>query len=562
MLTVAATAAVAAALYLTAADYRANAGQRVQEAFSRADFAARVKPARDSLGMVADFPFLGVGLGAWPDIFRRYSSSPWSPDFWPAAHDEYVQLTAETGSVGFLLALAAVGALVSLIRSGWSSLPIRQFPMVAAFCAGLSATAVQALFDFPLRIPANALLATVMAAASLRALCIGEPARCPDASPRAWAGGCALLAAGLMWLAWHQPDVPYPYNLSASDDRGALRAQLMQHPANSRVHLALLAALGASMPPEQRVRELRTALYLEPSNPIARDLYAHTLFAQGKADEAAAEITRSVFNSPSLDTHYYLSVRLIPWLAPVEQRAVVAGLQRAIASDYPDSSQALADFYRVLGRFDQQAQILEWAARSEHDRHVRCDLLTQAGVAYASAGERRDAARSFDEAIAAEPTNPDPYRYMAQALLAPAKEFDQAREVLSQGIARGADRLTLLMAAAGMERQAGNLEAAEAPLKQAAQLQPYNFEVALGLGELYLAEGKFDQSAAWLKKATSIDPQSAPAFFALAQAEDNGYQYYAAGRDYARAAELAPGNQSYSVRYAEFRRRAAMYSSP
>jgi O-antigen ligase/tetratricopeptide (TPR) repeat protein len=562
VLTVAAAATVTAALYLTAADYRVNAGQRVQEAFTRADLAARVKPARDSLDMIADFPLLGLGSGAWPDIFRRYSSPPWSPDFWPAAHDEYVQLAVETGVVGFLLALAAVGALVSLIRSGLSSLPMRRFPMVAAFCAGLSAMAVQAMFDFPLRIPANALLATVMAAALLRAICGGERAGPTAASPHVWAGGCALLAVGLMWTAWHQPAVPYPYNLSVSEDRGALRAQLMQHPANSRVHLALLAALGESMPVEQGVRELRSAPYLEPANPIARDLYAHTLFAQGKADEAAAEITRSVLNSPSLGTHYYLSVRLIPWLTPAEQSAVVAGLQRAIASGYPDSNQALANLYRVLGRFGQQAGVLERAARSEPDRHVRCDLLTQAAVAYARAGEHRDAARSFDEAIAAQPTNPDPYRYMAQALLAPAKEFDQAREVLSQGMARGADRLTLLIAAAAIEREAGKLEAAEAPLKEAARLQPYNFEVALELGELYLTEGKFDQSTAWLKKATSIDPQSAPAFFELAQAEDNGYQYYTAGRDYARAAELAPGNQSYSAKYAEFRRRVAMYSSP
>jgi len=433
--------------------------------------------------------------------------------------------------------------------------------MVAAFGAGLSAMAAQALFDFPLRIPANALLATVMAAALLRVLCGGEPAGLPAAAPHRWAGGCALFAAGLIWPAWHQPSVPYPYNLSVSGDRLAIRAELMQHPANSRVHLALLAALGQSMAVERRVWELRAALYLEPANPVARDLYAHTLFAQGRADEAAAEITRSIFNSPALDTHYYLSVRLIPWLTPLEQRAVESGLQRAIAAGYPDSSQALADFYRVLGKFNQQAGILEQAAWSESDRHVRCDLLTQAAVAHARAGQHGLAVRCFDEAIAAEPTNPDPYRDMAQTLVA-ANEWDQARQVIRQGMARGADRLILLMAAAAVERRAGKLQAAEAPLEDAAQLQPYNFEVALDLGELYLAESKFDQAARWFKKATRIDPQSAPAFFDLAQAEDNGYQYYAAGRDYARAAELAPGDRTYAAKYAEFRRRLAANSSP
>ena len=51
--------------------------------------------------MIRDFPVFGVGLAAWPEVFSRYQPGPWSADYFHEAHNDYVQLLAETGAIGF-----------------------------------------------------------------------------------------------------------------------------------------------------------------------------------------------------------------------------------------------------------------------------------------------------------------------------------------------------------------------------------------------------------------------------------------------------------------------------
>src|SRR5712692_2844300 len=61
----------------------------------------RVATWKDSVGMIRDFPLFGVGLGAWSELFPRYQRSPWSPLFYSEAHNDYLELVAETGLIGF-----------------------------------------------------------------------------------------------------------------------------------------------------------------------------------------------------------------------------------------------------------------------------------------------------------------------------------------------------------------------------------------------------------------------------------------------------------------------------
>ena len=116
--------------------------------------------------MALETPVFGVGLGAYQDAFTRFR-----PTVVPAdklvdfAHNDYLQLLAETGVVGFgLLAWALVGLAVFVVRR----LVLRRDPLVkgltiGALCA-LAVAAFHSVLDFGLHRPANAILVVATAA--------------------------------------------------------------------------------------------------------------------------------------------------------------------------------------------------------------------------------------------------------------------------------------------------------------------------------------------------------------------------------------------------------------
>ena len=68
----------------------------------------RKSVASDSLRMLRDHPIYGVGLGNFETAYPRYQSFP--SDLWiDYAHNDYVQAVAETGLVGAVLIVSALG---------------------------------------------------------------------------------------------------------------------------------------------------------------------------------------------------------------------------------------------------------------------------------------------------------------------------------------------------------------------------------------------------------------------------------------------------------------------
>jgi O-antigen ligase len=76
---------------------RAQTDARAMETVTQESLASRMELAASSLAMLRDFPLFGVGLGCWPEVFPRYRQPPWSPTFWNATHNDYVQMATETG---------------------------------------------------------------------------------------------------------------------------------------------------------------------------------------------------------------------------------------------------------------------------------------------------------------------------------------------------------------------------------------------------------------------------------------------------------------------------------
>lgn len=109
---------------------------------------------RDTAQLIREYPLMGVGLGTFEAPFlKQKTSDPMLLDQY--AHNDYLQVLAETGVIGFML---LCWALVTALRSCWPRRPPTQID--AALSAGafgaVTAIALHSLTDFNLSIPANA----------------------------------------------------------------------------------------------------------------------------------------------------------------------------------------------------------------------------------------------------------------------------------------------------------------------------------------------------------------------------------------------------------------------
>jgi O-antigen ligase len=118
----------------------------------------RVAMAKDGLRMFWHKPVLGWGFGTFPTVYPQFRSF-YTNLFVNAAHNDYVQVLAETGLVGFLI---VIWFIVSVYRRGLRGLSRwndnwDQVLRLAAL-VGCTGILVHSFADFNLQIPANALL--------------------------------------------------------------------------------------------------------------------------------------------------------------------------------------------------------------------------------------------------------------------------------------------------------------------------------------------------------------------------------------------------------------------
>ena len=135
----------------------------LERKFSTATAVSRMTIWKETVPVIADFWVTGTGAGTYPRAMLRYQRA--SPEFhFNQAHSESVQLAAEGGLLVGIPVLFALGAWVALARRQLRRDAHELFWIRLGAAAGLLAVAVQGIFDTPLRVPANALLAALLAA--------------------------------------------------------------------------------------------------------------------------------------------------------------------------------------------------------------------------------------------------------------------------------------------------------------------------------------------------------------------------------------------------------------
>lgn len=119
--------------------------------------ASRLMVWRDTLRLVEFFPVFGAGIGAFAPAYWPYQRVV-RFEYWPHAHNEYLQWVLETGLVG--------AAMASYwLRAAWRAAPgVVRNQSVRPALAGLTAAMVHAIVECSFRIPANASWAALLMA--------------------------------------------------------------------------------------------------------------------------------------------------------------------------------------------------------------------------------------------------------------------------------------------------------------------------------------------------------------------------------------------------------------
>ncbi len=112
---------------------------------------------RETLHLIAAYPAFGCGLGNYETAFLRYQASVVDRVF-TYAHNDYLQIAAELGIVGFLIAAVLLLPVFARPFRAASHGPDRTARYLALGCAGaIAAISLHSLADFNMYVPANAL---------------------------------------------------------------------------------------------------------------------------------------------------------------------------------------------------------------------------------------------------------------------------------------------------------------------------------------------------------------------------------------------------------------------
>jgi Flp pilus assembly protein TadD len=510
---------------------------------------SRLDYGRASLAMLRDFPLLGAGLGAWPDLFARYDDGPYSRFAPRQAHNDYLQLAAETGVAGALLVLAAAFGLALCLGRGLARRSSASRPLVAALSAALAGLAVHETVDFDLQIPAIAVLAAVLAGAGLRSM----PVPTWRPSPRKRLAACGVaLAAALVLVVAALGTASRDGTAAPTTVAEALRL-VDARPTRAGTHLALYYLLERELPDAPRTRELEIATRLDPQSPFAHDALAVDLARRGERAAALAAIEQSVFVAPQASGHFYLRARLAPYLSGDEVEAIERGLARAREARREEAAVTLAGLYGMLGRHADEARVWAEVAREREDPDERFAALRAAGIASLAAREPAPAEQRLRDAVALRPSDTSAQSRLIEAMAARGASYEALREATRHAARSGADAYRLHVAIAEAARERGDEPARVAALEDAVQVRPSVAELHLQLGLAYLDAHRYERAARALRRAAELDPAMPNVWYYVGRAEAARYDLVAAERALERAAELAPEHDKTRAELAQVR---------
>ena len=142
---------------------------RIEESFTTEGLFGRLTIWRETLPIIRDFWLTGVGAGTYSDAMTYYQQTRFfvnSMQRWAHfnnAHSHFIQVAAEGGVLLVVPAIAALTALWTLAGRTLRADKGEMFWVRVGAAAGLAGLAAQSIWEVSLTMPANAVLAGVLA---------------------------------------------------------------------------------------------------------------------------------------------------------------------------------------------------------------------------------------------------------------------------------------------------------------------------------------------------------------------------------------------------------------
>lgn len=139
-----------------------------QDSTSLDSVGGRIPIWRDTVRILYDFPLAGSGLNTYGTAMMVYQSARREIHF-QEAHNDYLQLASEGGLLLGIPILIACGVVVRNVRQRFDEAPKSgsTYWLRVGAVLGMVAIAAQAVFEFSLQMPGNAVLFALLAAMAL-----------------------------------------------------------------------------------------------------------------------------------------------------------------------------------------------------------------------------------------------------------------------------------------------------------------------------------------------------------------------------------------------------------
>jgi tetratricopeptide (TPR) repeat protein len=267
--------------------------------------------------------------------------------------------------------------------------------------------------------------------------------------------------------------------------------------------LALLAQDAKNW--SEAIAQAQQGAFLNPNNPVVQVAVGRIFEAQGNLDQATSAYRKAVEKDPTNTGARRALISLQERRGDVEGALAEA---RKLAAEAPQSGDAQLQLGRLLMRkndFNEAIKPLEVAAQSAGvpEAHV---LL---GTAYTNMGRYAEAAAAYKKAVELDPKNVE-YRTTYGLILGLAGQYEPGIVELKKVIATPGYKDAAAHANLGwIYRNMKPAQPAEAvsAYKKAAELDPKNAQVALGLAWAYLKANRFDDAIATYDRLRQLDPK-------------------------------------------------------
>ncbi|MEW6594352.1 MAG: O-antigen ligase family protein [Thermodesulfobacteriota bacterium] len=475
--------------------------ERLQTA-ERGFYELRFDYWQDTLSLIRDFWSTGVGFGAFADLYPAYRTIAGTLVL-DHAHNDYLELLAEGGAVGFLLVAwfwaAFLRANLRTIRQRRDRYAIYLF---WAAMAGVAAFLLHGFTDFSGHLGANGLYLSFLAgvavaAAHTRMRPGGSPSNLPPATAwhsalRTAMAASILLGIALLFLA------------------GVVVGQWRSAPLAGQ-------PLDDGMAPAELARLQRLTDQAQLADPL-----------EGDYRLAAGNLAALLYHNDAAWAHYWQAVRRNPanglFLQQLAQATAVLG----------DAARADRLFQAALrherGEPERYLTYAGWLW--EQGRKEEGTVQMQRALSLAEGGGL-DAAIAFmlahrltdQEIIAAMPPRMAPNQQLAEYFSAAGRE-ERAAALFERSLdfagLESPLRPSLFLKPYRFFQQRGEAQRALAVMRLAAQYLPDDATIALYGAEAYEKAGLSYRAVEEYERTLALDPASRPAQRALARLRDAG----------------------------------------